>query len=214
MSKHKPSSKRWLREHERDVFVQRARGEGFRSRAAYKLQEIDQRDRLLKPGIIVVDLGAAPGGWSQVVQKRLGGQGTIIAVDLLEMPSIAGVEFIQGDFTDTAIVERIRAAAGGPADLVLSDMAPNMSGMRAVDQPRMMHLVESVLYFAERSLKPGGDLLLKIFHGEGFDEFLRALRARFKKVAIRKPEASRDRSSETYVLARGLVYSESKPESD
>jgi 23S rRNA (uridine2552-2'-O)-methyltransferase len=214
MSKHKPSSKRWLREHERDVFVQRARGEGFRSRAAYKLQEIDQRDRLLKPGITVVDLGAAPGGWSQVVQKRLGGQGTIIAVDLLEMPSIAGVEFIQGDFTDTAIVERIRAAAGGPADLVLSDMAPNMSGMRAVDQPRMMHLVESVLYFAERSLKPGGDLLLKIFHGEGFDEFLRALRARFKKVSIRKPEASRDRSSETYVLARGLVYSESKPESD
>lgn len=214
MSKRKPSSKRWLREHERDVFVQRARGEGFRSRAAYKLQEIDQRDRLLKPGITVVDLGAAPGGWSQVVQKRLGGQGTIIAVDLLEMPSIAGVEFIQGDFTDTAIVERIRAAAGGPADLVLSDMAPNMSGMRAVDQPRMMHLVESVLYFAEWSLKPGGDLLLKIFHGEGFDEFLRALRARFKKVSIRKPEASRDRSSETYVLARGLVYSESKPESD
>lgn len=203
-----------MREHERDVFVQKARGEGFRSRAAYKLQEIDQRDRLLKPGMTVIDLGAAPGGWSQVLVKRMAGGGTIIAVDLLEMPSLAGVQFIQGDFTDTAIVERIRQAAGGPADLVLSDMAPNMSGMRAVDQPRMMHLVESVLYFAEQSLKPGGDLLLKIFHGEGVDDFLRALRARFKKVSIRKPAASRDRSSETYVLARGLVYSESRLESE
>jgi 23S rRNA (uridine2552-2'-O)-methyltransferase len=212
MPKRKASSKRWLREHERDVFVQKARGEGFRSRAAYKLQEIDQRDRLLKPGMTVIDLGAAPGGWSQVASKRLSGQGTVIAVDLLEMPTLAGVTFIQGDFSNTAVVEQIRAAAGGLADLVLSDMAPNMSGMRAVDQPRMMHLVESVLYFAEQSLKPGGDLLLKIFHGEGVDSFLRMLRGRFKKVAIRKPEASRDRSSETYVLARGLVYSETKPE--
>lgn len=207
MPKRKASSKRWLREHERDVFVQKARSEGYRSRAAYKLLEIDRRDRLLKPGMTVFDLGAAPGGWSQVVRERLGNSGTVIAVDLLEMPSLAGVHFIQGDFTDAAVVEQMRQNAGGPADLVLSDLAPNMSGMRAVDQPRMMHLVESVLYFAERSLKPGGDLLLKVFHGEGFDEFLRDLRSRFEKVAIRKPEASRDRSSETYVLARGLVYS-------
>lgn len=207
MPKRKASSRRWLREHERDVYVQKARGEGYRSRAAYKLKDIDRRDRLLRPGMTVVDLGAAPGGWSQVVRARLGTRGTVIAVDMLEMPSLAGVTFIQGDFTDADVLRAVREAAAGGVDLVLSDMAPNMSGMRAVDQPRMMHLAECALAFAEQTLKPGGDLLLKVFHGEGFDEFLRMLRARFAKVAIRKPEASRDRSSETYVLARGLVYS-------
>lgn len=196
-----------MREHERDVYVQKARGEGYRSRAAYKLKEIDRRDRLLRPGMTVVDLGAAPGGWSQVVRERLGTRGTVIAVDVLEMPSLAGVTFIQGDFTDANVLRAVREAATGGVDLVLSDMAPNMSGMRAVDQPRMMHLAECALAFAEQALKPGGDLLLKVFHGEGFDEFLRMLRARFGRVAIRKPDASRDRSSETYVLARGLVYS-------
>lgn len=210
MSKRKAGSRRWLREHERDVYVQKARGEGYRSRAAYKLKEIDRRDRLLRPGMRVVDLGAAPGGWSQVVRERLGMRGTVIAVDVLEMPSLAGVTFIQGDFADTNVLRAVQEAAAGGVDLVLSDMAPNMSGMRAIDQPRMMHLAECALAFAEQALNPGGDLLLKVFHGEGFDEFLRMLRARFAKVAIRKPDASRDRSSETYVLARGLVYSGSQ----
>jgi len=210
MSKRKAGSRRWLREHERDVYVQKARGEGYRSRAAYKLKEIDRRDRLLRPGMRVVDLGAAPGGWSQVVRERLGTRGTVIAVDVLEMPSLAGVTFIQGDFTDTNVLRAVQEAAAGGVDLVLSDMAPNMSGMRAIDQPRMMYLAECALAFAEQALNPGGDLLLKVFHGEGFDEFLRMLRARFAKVAIRKPDASRDRSSETYVLARGLVYSGSQ----
>ena len=207
MPKRKASSKRWLREHERDIYVQKARGEGYRSRAAYKLKEIDRRDRLIRPGMTVVDLGAAPGGWSQVVRERLGSQGAVIAVDILEMPSLAGVTFVQGDFTDAAVLNQVMAAAGGGVDLVLSDMAPNMSGMRAVDQPRMMYLAECALAFAEQALRPEGDVLLKVFHGEGFDAFLRMLRARFAKVAIRKPDASRDRSSETYVLARGLVYS-------
>lgn len=210
MSKRKAGSRRWLREHERDVYVQKARGEGYRSRAAYKLKEIDRRDRLLRPGMRVVDLGAAPGGWSQVVRERLGTRGTVIAVDVLEMPSLAGVTFIQGDFADTNVLRAVQEAAAGGVDLVLSDMAPNMSGMRAIDQPRMMYLAECALAFAEQALNPGGDLLLKVFHGEGFDEFLRMLRARFAKVAIRKPDASRDRSSETYVLARGLVYSGSQ----
>jgi 23S rRNA (uridine2552-2'-O)-methyltransferase len=207
MPKRKASSKRWLREHERDIYVQKARGEGYRSRAAYKLKEIDRRDRLIRPGMTVVDLGAAPGGWSQVVRERLGSQGAVIAVDILEMPSLAGVTFIRGDFTDAAVFNQVMAAAGGGVDLVLSDMAPNMSGMRAVDQPRMMYLAECALAFAEQALRQEGDVLLKVFHGEGFDAFLRMLRARFAKVAIRKPDASRDRSSETYVLARGLVYS-------
>lgn len=196
-----------MREHERDAYVRKARGEGYRSRAAYKLKQIDRRDRLLRPGMTVVDLGSAPGGWSQVVRERLGTRGTVIAVDILGMPSLAGVTFIQGDFTDPDILRAVRGAAAGGVDLVLSDMAPNMSGMRAVDQPRMMHLSECALAFAEQALKPGGDLLLKVFHGEGFDDFLRVLRARFARVAVRKPDASRDRSSETYVLARGLVYS-------
>jgi len=198
------SSKRWLREHERDVFVKKAKGEGYRSRAAFKLLQIDQRDRLFRPGMTVVDLGAAPGGWSQVARQRIGSGGTVVAVDVVELPSLPGVTFIQGDFTQPAVLEKILATVGeGSADLVLSDMAPNISGMKAVDQPRIMYLAECALAFSERALKLRGDFLVKLFYGEGFDRFLRTLRERFAKVTTRKPGASRDRSSETYVLARG-----------
>lgn len=198
------SSKRWLREHATDLYVQKARSEGYRSRAAYKLIEIHRRDRLLRPGMTVVDLGAAPGGWSQVARELVGDAGIVIATDVLPMPALAGVDFIEGDFTEAVVFERILAALQGrPADLVLSDMSPNMSGMKAVDQARSMGLAECALEFAAKALKPGGDLLVKVFHGEGFDAYLRELRQRFAKVSVRKPKASRDRSSETYVLARG-----------
>jgi 23S rRNA (uridine2552-2'-O)-methyltransferase len=207
MVRRKASSKQWLREHERDLFVRKARNEGYRSRAAYKLIEIDLRDRLLRPGMKVIDLGAAPGGWSQVVRERVGAHGTVIAADILDMPSLDGVTFIRGDFTEAAVVQGILDAAAGPVDLVLSDVAPNISGMRSVDQPRMMSLAEAVLEFAEQALKPRGDILIKVFQGPGFDQLLHHCRARFSRVIIRKPEASRARSSETYVLARGLVYS-------
>ena len=198
------SSKRWLREHHSDLYVQKARSEGYRSRAAYKLLEIQERDRLFKPGMTVLDLGAAPGGWSQVARKLVGDRGRVIASDILPMPSIAGVSFIQGDFSDEAVFDEVLRALGeGKADLVLSDMAPNMSGVRAVDQARHMHLAECALACACKSLKSGGTFLAKLFHGEGFDQFLKDLRPRFDKVQVRKPKASRDRSSEAYVLARG-----------
>ncbi|MGQ0656525.1 MAG: RlmE family RNA methyltransferase [Chromatiales bacterium] len=197
------SSERWLREHGRDLYVQKAKRAGYRSRAAYKLAEIDRRDRLLRPGLVVVDLGAAPGGWSQVACERIGSRGVVVAVDVLEMASLAGVTFIRGDFTEPSVLQEVLATVGDGVDLVLSDMAPNMSGMKALDQARIMRLAESALAFAEQALRPGGDLLVKAFYGEGLDEFLRALRGRFAKVATRKPQASRGRSSETYLLARG-----------
>ena len=197
------SSARWLREHFADEYVRRAQAEGYRSRAVYKLLEIHEKDRLLGPGGTVVDLGAAPGGWSQLAVRLVGRKGCVIALDLLPMEPLAGVEFIQGDFRETAVLEQLLTAlAGRPVDLVLSDLAPNTSGIKAVDQPRGLYLAELALDFAGRCLRPGGDFLVKAFQGEGFDAFLRTLRAAFVTVVPRKPRASRARSAEQYLLAR------------
>jgi 23S rRNA (uridine2552-2'-O)-methyltransferase len=197
------SSSRWLREHHGDTYVQRSREEGFRSRASYKLQELARGDRLIRPGETVVDLGAAPGGWSQVAAGLAGGKGRVVASDILPMPPIAGVEFVLGDFTEDAVLEQVLAALGGArADLVMSDMAPNMSGVRAVDQARAMLLAELALDFARKTLRPGGRFLCKLFHGEGFDEYIRELRVAFGGVNTRKPDASRGRSREVYVVAK------------
>jgi 23S rRNA (uridine2552-2'-O)-methyltransferase len=183
--------------------VKKAQAEGLRSRAAYKLEELVERDRLLKPGMVVVDLGAAPGGWSQWVRQALGDSGRVIALDILEMPSLAGVEFLHGDFRDDDVLSRLEAALRGhPVDLVLSDMAPNKSGVDAVDQPRGMHLAELAMDFADRHLRPGGSFLIKLFQGVGFDEYVRELRQRYARVVIRKPAASRRRSPEVYALAQ------------
>ena len=199
------SSGRWLREHEKDIYVQRSRKEGYRSRASYKLLELDEKYGLIKPGQVVVDLGAAPGGWSQVVAERLRGNGTVIASDILPMDGIADVRFIQGDFTEEAVFDRIVEVIGDSrVDLVISDMAPNMSGMKDIDQPRAMHLVELAVDFATRVLKPGGVLVTKVFQGEGFDPLLRELRGCFDRVSAKKPDASRGRSREVYWLARGF----------
>ncbi|WP_024891018.1 23S rRNA (uridine(2552)-2'-O)-methyltransferase RlmE [Luteimonas huabeiensis] len=198
------SSQRWLAEHFSDPYVKRAQAEGMRSRAAYKLEELVARDRLLKPGMTVVDLGAAPGGWSQWVRQALGDEGRVIALDILEMPPLAGVEFLHGDFREDAVLSRLEAALDGrPVDLVLSDMAPNKSGVGAVDQPRAMHLAELAMAFADDHLRPGGAFLIKLFQGVGFDDYVRELRHRYDKVSVRKPAASRQRSPEVYALARG-----------
>lgn len=196
------SSQRWLREHFSDRFVKKAQAEGLRSRAAYKLEEMLARDRLLKPGMVVVDLGAAPGGWSQLVRRELGESGRVIALDILEMPPLAGVEFIHGDFREPGPLAELEALLGGAAvDLVLSDMAPNMSGVDAVDQPRSMYLAELARDFAQQQLRPGGSFLIKLFQGAGFDDYIRELRTAYRQVKVRKPEASRSRSSEVYALA-------------
>lgn len=196
------SSQRWLREHFADPYVRRAHADGLRSRAAYKLEELIARDRLLKPGMTVVDLGAAPGGWSQLLRQRLGGQGTVIALDVLDMPAIAGVHFIRGDFRDADTVHRLEAVVGTAAvDLVLSDMAPNMSGIGAVDQARAMDLAELARDFAQAHLKDGGAFLVKLFQGAGFDAYVKDLRGRYGRVTMRKPKASRARSPEVYALA-------------
>jgi len=213
MATRSKSSQRWLKEHFSDPYVKKAQAEGLRSRAAYKLEELVERDRLLKPGMVVVDLGAAPGGWSQWVRQELDrmahGQdtaGRVIALDILEMPTLAGVEFLHGDFRDDDVLSRLEAALGGkPVDLVLSDMAPNKSGVDAVDQPRAMHLAELAMEFADRHLKPGGAFLIKLFQGVGFDDYVRQLRQRYARVAIRKPAASRKRSPEVYALAQGRL---------
>ncbi len=198
------SSQRWLREHFADPFVKKAQAEGLRSRAAYKLEEILARDRLLKPGMVVVDLGAAPGGWSQLVRRELGDSGRVIALDILDMPSLAGVEFICGDFREPEPLAQLEARLDGQTvDLVLSDMAPNMSGMDAVDQPRSMYLAELARDFADQHLRQGGSFLIKLFQGEGFDDYIRDLRKHYTQVRVRKPEASRSRSSEVYALATG-----------
>jgi 23S rRNA (uridine2552-2'-O)-methyltransferase len=197
------SSQRWLKEHFSDPYVKKAQAEGLRSRAAYKLEELVERDRLLKPGMVVVDLGAAPGGWSQWVRQALGDTGRVIALDILEMPSLAGVEFLHGDFRDDDVLSQLEAALGDkPVDLVLSDMAPNKSGVDAVDQPRGMHLAELAMDFADHHLRPGGSFLIKLFQGVGFDEYVRELRQRYARVVIRKPAASRKRSPEVYALAQ------------
>lgn len=198
----KPSrtSKAWMREHVNDPYVKLAKQHGYRSRAAFKLDEINIRDHLLRPGMLVVDLGATPGGWSQIAAK-LGTK--VIALDLLEMDSIAGVTFIQGDFTGgAALTELELVLAGRLPDLVMSDMAPNMSGVASADQARSMHLCELALEFACSHLKPGGDFLVKAFQGEGFQEYVKAMRDRFSQVVTRKPRASRDRSSEVYLLGK------------
>lgn len=203
MAARSKSSQRWLKEHFSDPYVKKAQAEGLRSRAAYKLEELVERDRLLKPGMVVVDLGAAPGGWSQWVRQALGDTGRVVALDILEMPSLAGVEFLHGDFRDDDVLSRLEAALGGePVDLVLSDMAPNKSGVDAVDQPRGMHLAELAMEFADRHLRPGGSFLIKLFQGVGFDEYVRELRQRYARVVIRKPAASRRRSPEVYALAQ------------
>ncbi len=197
--------KDWIKEHVADAYVKRARAEGMRSRAAYKLREIAERDRLLAPGMTVVDLGAAPGGWSQVAAGRVGRRGKVIAFDILDMMPLNGVTFMRGDFQDEAALAELERALGGEKiDLVLSDMAPNMSGVAVSDQARAMALAELALDFALKHLKPKGNFLVKTFQGAGFETFLKTLRSRFAAVAIRKPEASRSRSSEVYLVGKGL----------
>ena len=204
MPKRTKSSAAWLAEHESDPSVKRARQEGWRSRAAFKLEEIQKSDRLLRPGMTVVDLGAAPGGWSQYAARLLDGKGRIIALDILDMPGLAGVEFLRGDFNDDAVLEQLLALVGpSKADLVMSDIAPNMMGIADVDHDRSMQLLELALDFACRTLRPGGDFLAKVFQGRGFQPLLGQLRERFESVKLRKPKASRARSAEVYVLARG-----------
>ncbi len=193
-----------MREHINDPYVQKARAEGYRSRAAYKLLELDKKDRLLVPGQLVVDLGAAPGSWSQVVVAKLGTKGRVVAVDLLPLEPLPGVHFVQGDFREQNVLDALLAALGGrKADLVISDLAPNISGIAVSDQARSMYLCELALVFARQCLKPGGSLLVKVFQGAGFAEFLADMRRAFVKVGSRKPEASRGRSSEMYLLGKG-----------
>jgi 23S rRNA (uridine2552-2'-O)-methyltransferase len=204
MTKRTKSSARWLAEHAADPYVKRAHEEGWRSRAAFKLEEIQRTDRLLRPGMTIVDLGAAPGGWSQFAARTLAGKGRVIALDILEMPAIAGVEFIHGDFSDEAALARLTAELGGEkVDLVMSDMAPNMMGIADVDHDRSMHLVDLAVDFAARHLRRGGDLLMKVFQGREFQPLVLRLRREFDSVKLRKPRASRARSAEVYVLARG-----------
>ncbi|TBR39135.1 MULTISPECIES: 23S rRNA (uridine(2552)-2'-O)-methyltransferase RlmE [Dyella] len=211
MSRSKSSS-RWLREHFDDVYVKKAQSEGMRSRAAFKLEELIDRDKLLKPGMRVVDLGAAPGGWSQLVRQRMGDNGTIIAMDILPMQGIGGVSFLQGDFREESVLRELEALLEGQkVDLVLSDMAPNMSGVALADQIRAMDLAELALDFSRQWLKPGGAFLIKLFQGVGFDDYLRSLRADFSRVTMRKPKASRARSSEVYALATGKKASGGQP---
>ena len=199
----KASSSRWLRRQERDPYVHKAQHEGWRSRAVYKLEELDRRNKLLHPGQSVVDLGAAPGGWSQYVTEKLDGAVRVLAVDLLPMDALPSVEFIQGDFTSDEVLDTLKDAVGdGRADLVISDMAPNISGNRAVDQPRSMYLAELALDVCKDLLRPGGDFVCKLFQGEGSDAFIAAARQRFERVRVMKPEASRPGSREVYLVAR------------
>jgi 23S rRNA (uridine2552-2'-O)-methyltransferase len=199
----KPSktSKQWMREHINDPFVQMAQKDGYRSRAAYKLLEIDERDHLLKPGMVVVDLGATPGGWCQVAANKIGDKGKIIALDLLPLAPLARVEFILGDFREESVLAQLEEKlAGRQIGLVISDMAPNISGIDSADQARSIHLAELALEFAAQHLKPGGAFLVKVFQGSGFEDYVKLMRTHFKKVVSRKPKASRDRSSEVYML--------------
>jgi 23S rRNA (uridine2552-2'-O)-methyltransferase len=205
MAKRTKTSKAWMHEHVSDPFVKAAKREGYRSRAAFKLLEIDRRDALFKPGATVVDLGAAPGGWSQIARQRLGRTGRVLAVDLLPMEPIAGVDFLQADFCADLGLQRVLALLGpAPVDIVISDMAPNISGIGLSDQARIMELAESALDFAITRLQPEGAFLVKVFQGEGFEDYVKALRQRFRQVVTRKPEASRDRSNEVYLLGKVL----------
>lgn len=205
MAKKGSSSKGWLKEHFDDSYVQRAQREGYRSRACYKLLEINEKDKLIKPGMTVIDLGSAPGGWSQVAMQLVGHKGRVVASDILPMDSLAGVDFIQGDFTEQQVFDSIENLLNGqPVDLVISDMAPNMSGMAAIDQPQSMYLVELALDMARQVLKPGGSFIAKVFQGEGFDQLLRDMRTSFNSVQSRKPAASRARSREIYQVGKGF----------
>lgn len=195
-----------MQEHVNDTYVQRAQSEGWRSRAAFKLIEIDEKNKLLKPGMTVVDLGSSPGSWSQVAAKRIQPGGRLIALDILPMELLHGVEFIQGDFREDEVLHALEAALGGrQVDLVLSDMAPNISGIASSDQARVMHLAELTLDFCRDHLKPGGDMLVKVFQGSGFVELRQMLAAAFETLQTKKPAASRDRSAETYLLARNKL---------
>jgi len=199
------SSKRWLKEHFDDEYVAKAQQEGYRSRAVYKLQEIDEKDRLLKSGMLVLDLGAAPGGWTQYAAEKLGKSGVVVASDILEMEPIPDVTFVMGDFREDEVFENILSALNNQQpDLVISDMAPNMSGNGGVDQPRAMYLVELALDLARQTLKPGGGFVCKLFQGAGSEEYIKDIRQSFAKVVIRKPKASRPRSREVYVVALGF----------
>lgn len=205
MAKKSKSSRRWMQEHVDDYYVKQANKEGYRSRAVYKLMEINDKDHLLRPGMTVVDLGAAPGGWSQVAVREVGEKGRVIALDILPMDPIAGVEFIQGDFREDVVFEQLLAIVGDkPVDLVISDIAPNISGVNAIDQPRSMYLVELGLDLAQRVLKPNGVFVTKLFQGEGSDAFIAECKKSFGRVVVRKPKASRPRSREVYLLASGF----------
>jgi 23S rRNA (uridine2552-2'-O)-methyltransferase len=198
------SSDVWLKEHFNDPYVKKAKQEGWRSRAVYKLQEVDDKDGLFKPGMCVVDLGAAPGGWSQWTTHKVGTKGEVFALDILPVEPFAGVTFIQGDFREDEVYDGLLTAlAGRDVDVVMSDMAPNMSGNKGVDIPRAMYLVELCIELADQVLKPNGDLLMKVFQGEGYEQLLKALRSKYQKVITRKPDSSRSRSKEIYLLARG-----------
>jgi 23S rRNA (uridine2552-2'-O)-methyltransferase len=199
------TSKAWMMEHVNDPYVQLAKKEGWRSRAAFKLMEIDDKDKLLKRGEVVVDLGATPGGWSQVAAQRVGGGGMVVALDLLEMAPIHGVHFIQGDFREDEVLNQLETQLGDrKLGLVMSDMAPNMSGVPLVDQARIMYLAELGLEFSRQHLKPDGAFLVKVFQGSDFEAFVKAMRETFRTVVVRKPDASRDRSAEIYLLGRTL----------
>ena len=205
MAKKRSSSKAWLKEHRDDVYVQRAQAEGYRSRACYKLLELNDKDRFIRPGMTVVDLGSAPGGWSQVAANLVGHKGRVVASDILPMDALAGVDFIEGDFTEQSVFDQIQQVIGESVpSAVLSDMAPNMSGIVSVDQPKAMYLVELALDLAVQILPQGGVFVAKVFHGEGFDEWLKSVRERFLTVHSRKPAASRPRSKEVYVVAKGF----------
>lgn len=199
------NSKRWLKEHENDQYVKKSREEGYVSRAAYKLLQIQQKEKILKPGMTVVDLGAAPGGWSQVALKTIGKKGRVFALDILPMTPMTGVEFIQGDFTEQTVLDALlERISGDKVDAVISDIAPNMSGKRTIDQPRAIYLVELALECTLQILKKDGIFLVKVFQGEGSEAFLKSLRTYFTKVRVLKPDASRARSREVYMLAKGL----------
>ncbi len=199
------SSGQWLKEHFDDPYVKQSQIDGYRSRASYKLVELNKKDRLIRPGMLVVDLGSAPGGWSQVAAELVGDKGSVVASDILPMDSIAGVEFVQGDFTEDSVFEELLSVMGdNKADLVISDMAPNMSGMADIDQPRSMYLIELALDMAQQVLKPGGVFVAKVFQGEGFEPLMKDARRLFQKVLTRKPDASRARSREVYLVAKGF----------
>ena len=199
------TSKAWMQQHVNDPFVQQAKLHGYRSRSAYKLLEIDAKDKLLKPGMRVVDLGAAPGGWSQVAAQKIGASGQVFALDVLEMLGLPGVTFIQGDFTEDSVLAELKLKlAGQPVDLVISDIAPNISGIPLADQAKSYYLAELALDFAVSHLKPEGCFLVKVFQGGDFDQYLKTMRVHFRQVPIRKPEASRTQSKEVYLLGKGL----------